>query len=96
MKTICAMGALVVGAGVFAAAATAAPVSRAPLSGDQLVTPAATYVCGRDDRGWHYMRGQRRVTCRPARPRGALWGWRCEGPRCGWWHRQNRRWHDAG
>jgi hypothetical protein len=96
MKTICAVGALVVGAGLFSVSATAAPVSRAPLSGDQLVTPAATFVCTRDDRGWHYMRGQRRVTCRPVRPRGAAWGWRCEGPRCGWWHRNNRRWHDAG
>jgi hypothetical protein len=46
----------------------------------------------RDERGWHYMNGQRRVICRPARPRGNFWNWRCEGPRCGWWHRNERRW----
>jgi hypothetical protein len=60
---------------------------------DSLVTKAATFVCERDDRGWRYMRGDRRVTCRPARPSGRDWGWRCEGPRCGWWHRHERRWH---
>jgi hypothetical protein len=59
-----------------------------------LVTKAATFVCERDERGWRYMRGERRVTCRPARPSGRDWGWRCEGPRCGWWHRHERRWND--
>ena len=38
------------------------------------------------------MRGNRRSTCRPVRPSGRDWGWRCEGPRCGWWHRHDRRW----
>jgi hypothetical protein len=61
--------------------------------------PIAADNCRRDDRGWHYMRGERRVTCRPVHPRegGAnLWGWRCDGPRCGWWHQKERRWHDHG
>jgi hypothetical protein len=42
------------------------------------------------------MRGERRVTCRPAMPReGAkFWKWRCDGPRCGYWHRHENRWHD--
>ena len=76
--------------------AMAAPMTSAPKSDDILVTGVATYVCARDDRGWHYMRGDRRTTCRPARPsEGArFYGWRCEGPRCGWWHRNERRWHD--
>jgi hypothetical protein len=64
----------------------------APTDGS-LVTKTATFVCERDERGWRYMRGDRRVTCRPARPAGRDWGWRCEGPRCGWWHRHERRWH---
>jgi hypothetical protein len=29
-----------------------------------LATPVVTYECRRDDSGWHYMRGERRVTCR--------------------------------
>ena len=67
--------------------------------GRKAATPIASFDCRRDDRGWHYMRGERRLTCRPDRPReGAanLWGWRCEGPRCGWWHQKDRRWHDRG
>ena len=99
MKTISAIGALLVGACISATVAAAAPIGGAAggrPNEQGLVTKAATYVCTRDDRGWHYMRGERRVTCRPVRPRGALWGWRCEGPRCGWWHRNDRRWHDAG
>jgi hypothetical protein len=82
----------------FAGSASAAPLGATGngLAGETLMTNVATYVCIRDDRGWHYMRGQRRITCRPARPTGAGWGWRCEGPRCGWWHRNNHRWHDAG
>jgi hypothetical protein len=61
---------------------------------DSIATRVATYVCSRDERGWHYLRGDRRVTCRPARPEGRFWAWHCEGPRCGWWHRNDHRWHD--
>ena len=50
-------------------------------------------VCSRDDRGWHQMRGDRRVVCRPARP-GREWGWHTEGGRSGWWHRREHRWND--
>jgi hypothetical protein len=98
MKTICAIGAVLVGACISATVTAAAPIGGAigGRSSEGLVTKTATYVCTRDDRGWHYMRGERRVTCRPVRPKGAFWGWRCEGPRCGWWHRNDRRWHDAG
>jgi hypothetical protein len=76
-----------------------APVGAAPLTNnapqtETIATTVATFVCSRDDRGWHYMRGSRRVTCRPAHPGGRFWAWRCEGPRCGWWHRNERRWHD--
>ena len=47
------------------------------------MTTAAAFDCRRDDRGWHYKRGERRVTCRPARPsQGAarLWGGDAKGP----------------
>jgi hypothetical protein len=90
-------------AGAFLALATlTGSASAAPLGsvidtqvgGQGLVTPVATFVCRRDDRGWHYMRGHRRVTCRPARPRGVGWGWHCEGRRCGWWHARDHRWGD--
>lgn len=77
----------------------AAPSAAAPLTGnaprtETLTTTVATFVCTRDDRGWHYMRGDRRVTCRPAHPGGRFWAWHCEGPRCGWWHRNEHRWYD--
>ena len=71
----------------------ASPSAAVPLTGnapqtETITTTVATFVCTRDERGWHYMRGDRRVTCRPARPEGRFWGWHCEGPRCGWWHRK--------
>lgn len=96
MRIAYVMGALLAG-GCLATTASAAPLgARSPVEDQALISKVATYVCTRDDRGWHYMRGNRRMVCRPARPRGAFWGWKCEGPRCGWWHRNERRWHDAG
>ena len=97
MKTVLTASAIAILAG-FAGSASASPLggSLDRLQGENLTTRVVTYVCIRDDSGWHHMRGARRITCRPARPRGAFWGWRCEGPRCGWWHRDNRRWHEAG
>ena len=75
-------------------AAPAGPATNKPVI-ECLATPVASYRCRRDDRGWHSMRGERRVTCRPARPdRNRMWGWNCQGPRCGWWHSRDRRWHD--
>jgi hypothetical protein len=77
----------------------AAPSAAVPLTGstpqtENITTKVATFVCSRDEHGWHYMRGDRRVTCRPARPEGRFWAWHCDGPRCGWWHRNERRWYD--
>jgi len=91
MRPIAAAFAFAIVSATTAMAAPAAPL--APVTNNSLVTKAATFVCERDDRGWRYMRGDRRVTCRPARPSGRDWGWHCEGPRCGWWHRHERRWH---
>ena len=71
MKTICTIGAVLVGACISATVTAAAPIGGAigGRSSEGLVTKTATYVCTRDDRGWHYMRGERRVTCRPVAPR---------------------------
>jgi hypothetical protein len=81
-----------------AGSANAAPVGAPnPATSEGWITKVATYECKRDERGWHYMRGERRTTCRPARPAegGKLWGWKCEGKRCGWWHGKEKRWHDS-
>jgi len=90
------------GAAVLAAATLWAGTAGAGLIGagtrapeaEPLLSKVATFVCARDDRGWHYMHGSRRVTCRPVRPHGVHWAWHCEGPRCGWWHRHEHRFHD--
>ena len=92
MKFSHAIGALIVASSV-STAAFAMPVGRAQPAEGALVSKVATYECVRDERGWHYMRGPRRVTCRPVRPKGTFWMWRCEGPRCGWWHRNEHRWN---
>jgi hypothetical protein len=67
------------------------------LRGEGLITKVAFGECQRDERGWHRMNGERRANCRPARPiEGAkLWGWKCDGPRCGWWHSKEKRRHDS-
>jgi hypothetical protein len=101
MKASCAALAIVATSVLTAVPSLAAPTgSTAHKSAtENLATPVASYECRRDQRGWHHMRGDRRITCRPARPRDVgtnYWGWRCEGPRCGWWHRNDHRWHDRG
>ena len=86
-----------------AALAVATTAQASPLIGVSAAKPAidntlssrVTFRCTRDDDGWRYMRGDRRVDCRPNRPRGAYWGWRSEGGRSGWWHSRNNRWHDG-
>jgi hypothetical protein len=95
MNTRLVSAAVLAAATLWAGTAGAAPIggTRAPQA-EPLLSKVATFVCARDDRGWHYMRGSRRVTCRPARPRGSHWGWHCEGRRCGWWHRHERRFND--
>jgi hypothetical protein len=68
-----------------------------PIVGHIQAELLARHNCIRDDRGWHYMRGERRTVCRPDRPRADVkfYGWRCEGPRCGWWHKRDKRWHEG-
>ena len=61
---------------------------------ERLVTEVASRSCTRDDRGWRYMRGESRVTCRPSRPFGLNWIWHVAEGRSGWWHRSEHRWND--
>ncbi len=52
------------------------------------------HECERGRFGWHRSpRHGVRIECRPHRPPGAYWIWRSEGPRHGWYHRHERRWH---
>lgn len=47
--------------------------------------------CQLGEGGWHYhFRGDRRSCFR--RPGIRYWTWRCEGPRCDWFHSRDRRW----
>jgi hypothetical protein len=61
----------------------------------ELVLTVANHDCIRDERGWHYMDKDQRRDFRPMRPEGGDWGWKCEGPRCGWWHAKEKHWHDG-
>ena len=87
------MSAIATLAGV-AQAATFAPSKGIPSLHDSLVTPVAGFICSREGRNWGYMRGDRRVSCRPSRPSGSYWSWRNENGRSGWWHSRERRWND--
>jgi hypothetical protein len=98
MKKILLASLVFAGLAAWTGAANAAPLGtpNATENGGW-ATRVAAIVCLRDDRGWHHMRGGRRLDCRPERPKMDVkrWGWRCEGPRCGWWHSKEKRWHDG-
>ena len=64
-------------------------------AGAGIVVQVAEHDCMRDEKGWHYMEKDRRRGCRPRRPEGKEWGWKCEGKRCGWWHAKEKRWNDG-
>jgi hypothetical protein len=78
-----------------AGAAAAAPAAPAPLPAMSLVEKvhACHALCELGPAGWHYHVGPtcKRVVC-GASP-GTVYIWRCDGPRCGWWHPLFRRWH---
>jgi hypothetical protein len=96
MKAILLSATVLAASTLWMGPASAAPIANKTAAPDagSLLSKIATFVCVRDDRGWHYMHGHRRVTCRPVRPKGASWGWHCDGPRCGWWHRHERRFYE--
>lgn len=64
-----------------------------PVAGEPAMIQIADRHCDRDDRGWHTMRGDHRMSCRPSRP-SRDWIWHIEGGRSGWWHRREHRWND--
>jgi hypothetical protein len=79
-------------------AASAAPIGN--LGSAPAVENGVVQVHGRHSTcelgvaGWHRSpRRGVRIACRPQRPRGNFWIWRSEGPRHGWYHRHERRWH---
>jgi hypothetical protein len=78
-----------------AAASGFSGVGGASVSFVTTVIPIASIRCIRDENGWRYMRGDRRIDCRPNRPHGEFWGWRTDGGRSGWWHGRDNRWHDG-
>jgi hypothetical protein len=83
----------------FAGTANAAAVNMAKDVGLNAPDTAVELVrhggptCELGRNGWHYhsRRGER-IECNP-RPQGRFYGWRCEGPRCGWYHRGYRRFY---
>ena len=81
----------------FAAAGVGATPTTGTLrqAGAGILVQVAEHDCLRDEKGWHYMEKERRHSCRPRRPEGKEWGWRCEGKRCGWWHAKEKRWNDG-
>ena len=74
--------------------ASATQIGVAPPNRSELAMKVADRDCMRDEKGWHYMEKERRHACKPKRPQGKDWGWKCEGPRCGWWHAKEKRWND--
>jgi hypothetical protein len=100
MKILRLISTAIVGLGLSMAgsmmAASAAPATSGLASSEQTgaITRVAERDCIRDEKGWHYMEKDRRHSCRPKRPEGREWGWRCEGKRCGWWHGKEKRWND--
>jgi hypothetical protein len=92
MKSIVAL--VSAGAALAAFAVPANAFSPGRINAPTGLTSSIAVVCVRDTTGWHYMRGTRRVVCRPVKPKGAHWAWHTEGGRSGWWHSKNRRWND--
>jgi hypothetical protein len=81
----------------FAAAAVGATPTTGVLTqaGAGILVLVAEHECIRDEKGWRYMEKDRRRSCRPKRPEGKEWGWKCEGKRCGWWHAKEKHWNDG-
>ena len=81
--------------GAAASSTSAIEVGMIATGRSELTVQVAEHECVRDEKGWHYMEKDRRRNCRPARPEGKDWTWKCEAKRCGWWHKKENRWNDA-
>ena len=64
-----------------------------PGSAAESLVIKARHDCRWVDNKWTYQRGDKRLVCRPDRPRGGGWSWHTEGNRFGWYHGRDRRWH---
>ena len=93
MKMLLAVTIAVCAMTTMASVAPLALDATALLAVDNNLQLVAGYSCSRDDRGWRYYRGDRRIDCRPSRPFGLYWSWRDLDGRNGWWHRRDNRWH---
>jgi hypothetical protein len=93
-KPLVLAGALL-GLGLVTSSASATPIGIGGTDHSELALKVAEHDCKRDERGWHYMEKDRRRDCRPKRPEGREWGWKCESKRCGWWHAKEKHWHDG-
>lgn len=77
------------------APAVAAPLIRAPAIED--AAPPIVQIrsdCHWVDNKWTYQRGDKRLVCRPDRPRGNSWRWHREGTRYGWYNPGRKSWHN--
>ena len=81
--------------GLVTSSASATPIGVVRADRSELTLKVADRDCIRDEKGWHYMEKERRRDCKPKRPEGKEWGWKCEGKRCGWWHAKEKHWHDG-
>jgi hypothetical protein len=99
MNKAIAAGAALLGFGLAAGSASALPASRAVDLAPAIHSELLIQVHGVHRRcelgrgGWHRSPAPGvRISCRPSRPPGVYWFWRCAGGDCGWWHRRERRW----
>lgn len=83
----------------FALGLTGTQVSATPFVQVPITNSTASLVenargdCHWVDNKWTYQRGDKRLVCRPDRPRGAGWAWHNEGSRHGWYHGGRKEWH---
>lgn len=64
-----------------------------PGAAHETLVEKARSDCKWVDNKWTYQRGDKRLVCRPDRPRGFGWKWHTEGNRFGWYHTRDKRWH---
>lgn len=77
-----------------AAPAFAAPMLAGPsIEMAQLPIEQARADCYWVDNRWTYQRGDKRLVCRPDRPRGGGWSWHRAGNRHGWYHNGRKSWN---
>ncbi len=90
LAAVAATGMLTLGA----ATASALPAPGAMNSGTtETMVEKARRDCVWVNNKWTYQRGDKRLVCRPDRPRGSGWTWYREGNRYGWYQPRQKRWN---